>query len=108
MTSLRPIELTCPECATSFSACIYASIDTWMDPNLIERILREELGVMCPGCGGVLHVDYELLLSCRRGTIRISTSDPVEVNRKKLLEKGVIDGDGNVVDWIRSSAMHKE
>ncbi len=102
MTRLPSINVTCPNCALSFSACIYASINTWMDPELVDNILQDKLGVACPGCGKAIRLNYELMLSCRKGIVMISTSDPVEVNRQKLLDSRVIDEDGNIIDGFGS------
>jgi endogenous inhibitor of DNA gyrase (YacG/DUF329 family) len=97
MTRMQSIMVECPQCRTSFSATLYSSINTLMNPELLDIIFQNKFGVKCPSCGTIVHVNHEIIISSWKGIFTISTADPFEINRQKFLDHGLIDDQGNLL-----------
>jgi hypothetical protein len=102
MTSMRWRNIECPSCKHPYRVTTYSSINTWMDPGAIVELLKGTLHrYTCPQCQHVVNLASTILISCRRGSLDVSTGDPLEVIGKKLREVGIVDDAGNVIDWFQ-------
>ena len=62
MTSMRKVNVTCPECQTQGEFTVYNSINTKESPALKEKVRDGSLfQFVCPKCGAKTTVDYPFL-----------------------------------------------
>jgi len=62
------------------------SINTWLNPELIIKILKNEYYFTCENCGQKIFLNTDILINCSRGIFYINTAAKLEDNIKKLLE----------------------
>ena len=97
MTSFRSTEVKCSNCENEFEISFEASINTWIDPTLIGKILREEYIYQCDNCKTKVHLKADILINCPNGMFYINTASSLEENIKKLLDYEVITSDGEIL-----------
>ena len=106
MTRLTRQELDCPNCYTSFSITYFASINTWMNPELTQDFLEGKGYIFnCPSCNQGIRFVTTILISAGKGMFNISTDATKEERRKLYEQYGLIDEKGTFGnpqdDWVR-------
>ena len=96
MTRLIRRNINCPKCGSKFSITDEVSINTMMDPELVEKFLKDNFYCNCPDCNFHIHIIKEMLISCRKGMFTMSNNAPYEVKKAKLQEFGVLDENGKI------------
>ena len=71
MTSLTSAEIDCPYCQNSFRVMWEASINTWLNPELVQKILDDKYYYECPNCTKQIHLVTEILINCPKGMFLI-------------------------------------
>ena len=94
MTQYQIGFIKCPNCNEIFTVSYPASINTWLNPELIEIILNEEHNYTCSSCNTPVFFDYKILINCSSGMFYIRTGDDLETKKKLLLEHELIDENG--------------
>jgi len=97
MTRLTSQKITCPKCKTTFKIMTEASINTWMDPELIQKVIDDTYYYTCPNCNVNIHFCADILINCPKGMFSISNCD--EINKKKeiLRKYEIIDENGKIL-----------
>lgn len=96
MTRLTSKELDCPNCGNSFRIVWAASINTWLNPELIQKFLDDHYYYNCPNCEKQIHLVTKILINCPKGMFWISNDEDLEVKKKILRDYDVIDEAGNI------------
>ena len=94
MTRLTQYSISCPKCQNSFSIVCEASINTWMNPELVDKFLNDEYYYPCPQCQQSIHLVLNLIISAPKGMFTLENSAPYELKKSKLIEYGVLDKEG--------------
>ena len=96
MTSMNSAEIECAHCGHHFKIIFEASINTWLDPNLIQKVLDDDYFYKCPDCKKEIHLHTKILINCPKGMFYIDTGLDLEEKKKILLSYDVIDEDGKI------------
>ena len=96
MTRLTSKKVNCPHCGNSFRIMWEASINTWLNPELIQKFLDDKYYYNCPNCEKQIHLVTKILINCPKGMFWISNDEELEVKKKILREYDVIDEEGNI------------
>jgi predicted RNA-binding Zn-ribbon protein involved in translation (DUF1610 family) len=96
MTRLTSKELDCPNCGNSFKIWWAISINTWLNPELIQNFLDNKYYYNCPNCEKQIHLVTKILINCPKGMFWISNDEDLEDKKKILREYDVIDEEGNI------------
>ena len=100
MTRLTSEEVDCPHCGNSFRIMWAASINTWLNSELIQKFLDDKYYYNCPNCGKQIHLVTTILINCPKGMFWISNDEELEVKKKILKEYDVIDEEGKILTPI--------
>ena len=100
MTRLIRRNIKCPKCGNFFSIIDEISINTMMDPELVDKFLNDEFYCSCPACHFQIHLVKKILISCKKGMFTMSNNAPYEVKKLKLQEFGVLDDQGKIVNQL--------
>ena len=82
------------------------SIDTRIEPELIKKILNDEYNFQCTICNTPINLDLNILIDCPEGKFLISTTDDIEINKKKLRKYNVIDKNDKLLKPIASDSIN--
>ena len=96
MTRLTSKKLDCPNCGNTFQIMWAASINTWLNPELIQTFLDDKYYYNCPNCEKQIHLVTKILINCPKGMFWISNDENLEVKKKILREYDIIDEEGNI------------
>ena len=94
MTSLTKYSISCPKCQNSFSIVCEASINTWMNPELVDKFLNDEYYYSCPKCQQSIHLVHTMIISGPKGMFSMENNASYELKKAKLIEYGVLDEEG--------------
>ena len=100
MTRLTNKEIDCPHCGNSFRIMWEASINTWLNPELIEKLLDDKYYYNCPKCQKQTHLVTKILINCPKGMFWISNDEELESKKRILKEFSVIDEEENILTPI--------
>ncbi len=100
MTRLTDKEIICPHCKSSFRIIWEASINTWLNPELIQKLLDDKYYYNCPKCNYQIHLVTKILINCPKGMFWISNDEDLEIKKKILKEFAVIDDDNKILTPI--------
>ena len=82
MTRLTSKKVNCPYCGNSFRIMWEASINTWLNPELIQKFLDDKYYYNCPNCEKQIHLVTKILINCPKGMFWISNDEELEVKKK--------------------------
>ena len=102
MTRLIQRNIKCPKCGKIFSILDEVSINTMMDPELVEKFLKDDFYISCPDCHFQIHLIKEMMISYRNGFFIMSNNAPYEVKKSKLREFGIVDDQGKVLSQLHA------
>ena len=108
MTRLTNTEINCPRCEQSFSVVWEASINTWLNPELIQKLLDDKYYYNCPNCKKQIHLVTKILINCPKGMFWISNDEELEIKRKILKDYNVIDEEGKIITPIMGIDLPEE
>lgn len=97
MTRLINQKITCPSCSHSFSVLLEASINTWLDPERIQKLLDDSYRYSCPSCNTTIKLVTDILINCPKKMFFISTGLDTASIKKILLENNIITESGIIV-----------
>lgn len=97
MTRLTSTEINCPHCKNSFRIIWEASINTWLNPELIQKFLDDKYYYECPNCAKQTHLVTKILINCPKGMFWIFNNEKLETKKRILKEYGVIDKEGKIL-----------
>ncbi len=97
MTRLTSTEINCPHCEKSFQVMWEASINTWLDPKLIQKLLDDTYYYKCPNCKNQIHLITKILINCPKGMFWISNDEELETKKRILKEYNIIDEEGKII-----------
>jgi hypothetical protein len=97
ITHIISKEITCPICQNQFKIIWEASINTWLDPDLIKKILDDAYYYECPECNRKIHLDTKILINCPKAMFWISTAEDLEVKQNILRKYEVIDENNKII-----------
>ncbi len=100
MTRLKGTEINCPNCKNSFRVIWEASINTWLNPELIQKLLDDKYYYKCPNCKKQIHLITKILINCPKGMFWLSNDEELEIKKRILKEYNVIDKDGKILTPI--------
>ncbi|MFW9988348.1 MAG: CpXC domain-containing protein [Candidatus Odinarchaeota archaeon] len=100
MTRLTSTEIICPHCKHSFRVMWEASINTWLNPELIQKLLDDKYYYECPNCMKQIHLVTKILINCPKGMFWISNDEKVETKKKILKDYDVINEEGEILTPI--------
>jgi len=100
MTSLTSTEISCPHCKNNFRVTWAASINTWLNPELIQNLLDDKYYYACPNCKTQIHLVTKILINCPKGMFWISNDEELEIKKSILKEYNVIDEEGKILTPI--------
>ena len=78
-------------CGKNFIISWPSSVNIWLNPEIIERIVEDDYNFECPYCKEKEFVSGKILISCPKGMFTLDLGDDYETKMEKLLEFGVID-----------------
>jgi len=96
LTRLIQHSITCPKYHNSFSIVSEASINTWMDPELVDKFLNDKYYYSCPQCQQSIHFVQKMIISAPNGMFSMKNNASYELKKAKLIEYGVFDAEGKV------------
>lgn len=97
MTRITSVEIECAHCAHQFKIVFEASINTWLDPDLIQKVLDDAYYFTCPSCEKQIHLNTKILINCPKDMFWLDTGLDLEAKMKVLTSYGVLDEDGEIV-----------
>ncbi len=97
MTHLTSTEIICPHCKYSFRVIWEASINTWLNPELIQKFLDDKYYYECPNCMKQIHLVTKILINCPKGMLWISNDEKIETKKKILKDYDVINEKGEIL-----------
>jgi len=100
VTRLTNTEINCPHCKNSFQVIWEASINTWLNPELIQKLLDDKYYYTCPNCKKQIHLVTKILINCPKGMFWISNDEELEIKKSILKEYNVIDDEGKILTPI--------
>ncbi|MFX1503561.1 MAG: CpXC domain-containing protein [Promethearchaeota archaeon] len=100
MTRLTSTEINCPHCEKSFRIIWEASINTWLNPELIQKFLDDKYYYECPNCMKQIHLVTKILINCPKGMFWISNDEKLETKKRILKDYGVINEEGKILTPI--------
>ncbi|MFX1389301.1 MAG: CpXC domain-containing protein [Promethearchaeota archaeon] len=100
MTRLISTEVNCPHCKISFKITWEASINTWLDPELIQKVIDDKYYYSCPQCQKQIHLVTKILINCPKGMFFISNDEDIEIKKRILREYNVIDEEEQILTPI--------
>jgi len=100
MTRLTSTEINCPHCRNSFRIMWEASINTWLNPELIQKLLDDKYYYKCPNCKSQIHLITKILINCPKGMFWISNDEDLDTKKYILKEYNVIDENGEIMTPI--------
>ena len=100
MTRLTNTEINCPRCEQSFSVVWEASINTWLNPELIQKLLDDKYYYNCPNCKKQIHLVTKILINCPKGMFWISNDEELVSKKRILQDYNVIDEEGKILKPI--------
>ena len=100
MTRLTSSEVNCSHCGNSFRILWAASINTWLNPELIQKFLGDKYYYSCSSCKKQIHLETKILINCPKGMFWINTNEDLETKKRILKEYNIIDKDGKILHPI--------
>ena len=100
MTRLTTSEVKCSHCGDSFRILWAASINTWLNPELIQKFLDDDYFYSCSNCETQIHLETKILINCPKGMFWINTNEDLETKKRILKEYNIIDKDGKILHPI--------
>jgi len=100
MTRLDSSDINCPHCNSSFRIIWEASINTWLNPELIQKLLNDKYYYNCPNCKKLVHLITKILINCPKGMFWISNDEDIDIKKRILMDYNVIDEDGKILTPI--------
>ena len=97
MTRIINQAINCPSCNHNFEILVEASINTWLDPELIQKLLDNRYFYACPSCNENIKLITDILINCPKQMIMISTGLDQPSLRKILLENEIITNEGKII-----------
>jgi hypothetical protein len=98
MTRLTFAIINCPECDTSFDVRYNASINTWINPELITKFLNNELYYFeCPNCKKNVHLHTQILINSPKGMFWIDSDSDRDSLISIFREHEIIADDNSVI-----------
>lgn len=98
MSRLTFAIINCPECGTSFDVRYNASINTWINPELITKLLNNELYYFdCPKCKKNIHLHAQILINSPKGMFWIDSGSDQNSLISIFREHEIIDDDNSVI-----------
>lgn len=97
MTRLTSTEIICPYCEKSFQVIWEASINTWLNPELIQKLLDDKYYYKCPNCKKQIHLITKILINCPKGMFWMSNDEKLEIKIRILKEYNVIDEESKIL-----------
>jgi len=97
MTSFTSKEINCPHCEKPFRVMWEASINTWLDPELIQKLLDDSYYYNCPNCKNQIHLVTKILINCPKGMFWISNDEELETKKRILKEYNIINEKGKIL-----------
>ncbi len=97
ITHIISKEIICSICQNHFKIIWEASINTWLDPELIKKILDDAYYYECPKCNSEIHLDTKILINCPKGMFWISTAENLDVKQQILRKYEVIDENNEII-----------
>ena len=97
MTTMRHVEVTCTHCEKTFTITWTPSVNTWLDPEIIEQIVEDDYYFICPHCKERHFLSAKMLISCAKGMFILDLGEEYETKIDKLHEYGVIDVNRKVI-----------
>ncbi len=100
MTRLTSTEISCLHCQNSFRVNWEASINTWLNPELIQKLLDDKYYYKCPNCKNQIHLVTKILINCPKGMFWISNDEDLEIKKRILKEYNVLNEEGKILTPI--------
>ena len=97
MMRITSTEIDCTHCGKYFRIMWEASINTWLDPELIQKLLDDKYYYSCPNCEKQIHLVTKILINCPKGMFWISTDEKLDTKKRILMEYNVIDEDRKIL-----------
>lgn len=108
MTTMRHVDITCPKCEKVFTISWTPSVNTWLDQEVIERIVEDDYYFICDHCNERHFLSAHMLISCPKGMFILDLGDDYETKMDKLLEYGVIDVNRKVIRKAPEGELQKK
>jgi len=94
MTRLTFSVVNCSHCGNSFRA---ASINTWLNSELIQKLLDDKYYYPCSNCKKQIHLETKILINCPKGMFWINTNEDLETKKRILKEYNIMDKDSKIL-----------
>ncbi|MHA1185376.1 MAG: CpXC domain-containing protein [Candidatus Heimdallarchaeota archaeon] len=108
MTTMRYVKVACTNCEKMFEITWSPSVNTWLDPDIIERIIEDDYYFVCPHCEERHFLSAQMLISCPKGMFYLNLGDDYETKMEKLQEYGVIDITRKVIKLTSTDKPQRE
>ncbi|MHA1125567.1 MAG: CpXC domain-containing protein [Candidatus Heimdallarchaeota archaeon] len=97
MTTMRSLNVQCTHCEKTFEITWTPSVNTWLNPDIIERIVEDDYYFVCPHCKERHFLSAQMLISCPKGMFILDLGEDYETKIDKLHEYEVIDVNRKVI-----------
>lgn len=97
MTRITSTEIECAHCGHHFKISFEASINTWLDPDLIQKVLDDAYFYNCPSCDKQIHLNTKILINCPKDMFWLDTGLDLDAKKEILTMYGVLDENGEIV-----------
>ena len=97
ITRITSTEIECAHCNHHFKITFEASINTWLDPDLIQKVLDDAYFFICPSCDKEIHLHTKILINCPKDMFWLDTSLDLETKKEILNSYGVLDDAGKIL-----------
>jgi DNA-directed RNA polymerase subunit RPC12/RpoP len=108
MTSFTSSEVNCSHCGNSFRIFWAASINTWLNPELIQKFPDDKYFYTCSNCNKPIHLGTKILINCPKGMFWINTNEDLETKKRILKEFNIIEKDGKILHPIMGVDLPEE
>ncbi len=108
MTTMRDVKVTCTQCKKTFDISWTPSVNTWLDPEIIEKIVEDDYYFVCPHCKERHFLSANMLISCPKGMFMLNLGDDYETKMEKLQEHGVIDVTRRIIKATSTDKPQRE
>ena len=72
MTTMRYVDIICPKCEKVFTISWTPSVNTWLDPDIIERVVEDDYYFICKHCKERHFLSAQMLISCPKGMFMLN------------------------------------
>ena len=97
MTTMRDVDILCPQCKKVFTISWTPSVNTMLDSDIIERIVEDDYYFVCDYCKERHFLSAKMLISCPKGMFILDLGEDYETKMDKLHEYSVIDINRKVI-----------